>query len=177
LRFNGGVAHPSGLENALAETSDLVTLFLERLVGEPIDAHVQSQFATGADRSNGLGVDEGDRVLVRAAVLSGRRSGHAYVYAESTIVLGRVPERFRARIETGEDPIGRILAEEGIPVTREALTGSAGAHRLVPSEAPVSPGDHLLHRTYRIDIDGSPAMVIAEWFLNSLEGFLRHDDR
>jgi chorismate-pyruvate lyase len=171
------VANPSGLENALAETSDMVTLFLERLVGEPIDAHVRSQLATGAERSNGLGVDVGARVLVRAAVLSGRRSGHAYVYAESTIALGRLPERSRARIEAGEDPIGRILAEEGIPVTREALTAPDSAHSPARAQAAVRPADHLLHRTYRIDIDGAPAMVITEWFLNSLEGFLPHDDR
>ncbi len=33
-------------------------------------------------------------------------------------------------------------------------------------------GDCLLARTYRIDTEGVPVMIITEWFLSSLERFL-----
>jgi chorismate-pyruvate lyase len=36
----------------------------------------------------------------------------------------------------------------------------------------VALGDFLLARTYRLDAEGTPLMVIAEWFLATLEEFL-----
>ncbi len=165
------VLTPSGLDIALERRGGTVTAFLEDLVGEPVDADVQRHLVTEADASNGLRVSVGHPLLVRASDLKGRRSGHTYVHAESTIVLSRLPETFRARLETGRDPIGRILDDEGIAVARVALPDS-GTRVLFGSSVPTTVGGHLLHRTYRIDIDGSPVMVITEWFLNSLQRFL-----
>jgi chorismate-pyruvate lyase len=169
------VANPSGLEIALADAGGTVTALVERLVGEPIDAQVQSQYAMPADRSNGLGVEVGHPLLVRTAVLTGRRSGRPFVYAESVLVPSRLPERFCVRIGTAGLPIGRILEEEGIAVTRSPVGGSGRGTETVRSAAPLAT-DHLLYRTYRVDVEGSPAMVIAEWFLASLEQFVAHGD-
>jgi chorismate-pyruvate lyase len=45
----------------------------------------------------------------------------------------------------------------------------------LPAALPVTqaPSDVLFTRQYRIDIEGQPVMVVAEWFLGGLSRFLR----
>lgn len=110
-------------------------------------------------------------MLQRAATLRGRISGSSYVYAESVIALGRLPTRFRLRLESSIDPIGRILTDMGIVVTRENLVESPGFD-LSPCNGATQVGDSLLARTYRLDSGQTPLMVITEWFLRTLKPFL-----
>ena len=164
------VTNRSGLRAALESTSGTVTSFLEQLVGESIDAQVHHHDVVGAPRPNNLEVAEGEPLLQRAATLRGRRTGSPYVYAESVIVTNRMPMRFRLRLESSIDPIGRILHEMGIAITRKNLVGPIGfgASR---SEVSVNVGDVLFVRTYRIDSEQTPLMVITEWFLKTLNPF------
>jgi chorismate lyase len=158
-----------GLRAALESTSGTVTDFLEQLVGEKVDAHTHHHEVVQARDANGLGVEEGERLLHRAATLRGRTSGRSYVYAESIIVVGRLPTGFWNRLETSTDPIGRILDEMGVAVTRQCI----GEPDDVPrpnSDAKVD--DYVLARTYRIDFGQAPVMIITEWFLKTLIPFL-----
>jgi len=164
-----GVMLSSHLQSALAGSTGTVTAFLEQLAGEPIDADVRRQLTLEAASSNDLEVDPGETLLVRAAVLKGRRSGCPYVYAESTIALGRIPESVRARLESSSDPIGRILTEQGIAVTRGPVSVSRPDSMSFWREVAVADGDDPLVRTYRLSVDGRPAMVITECFLPSLD--------
>jgi chorismate-pyruvate lyase len=164
------VANRSGLQAALESTQGTVTYFLEQLVGESVDAQVHLHQTVAAPTSNDLEVAEGEPLLQRAATLRGRRTGSRYVYAESVIVTNRMPMRFRLRLESSIDPIGRILHEMGIAITRKNLVGPIGfgASR---SEVSVNVGDVLFVRTYRIDSEQTPLMVITEWFLKTLNPF------
>ena len=132
-------------------------------------------FGIGArsDRHNGDGVPGATRhpLLRRSTVLQGRRSALPYMHAESLLVPSRLPAAFCLQLETTSDPIGRILAKEGIGFTRSPLPRPDRRHGSVFGDAPV-PDEHLLARTYRIDVDGVPIMVIGEWFLPTLESFL-----
>jgi chorismate-pyruvate lyase len=95
------------------------------------------------------------------------------VYAESVIVTSRLPAGFGDRLETGNDPIGRILAMEGIEATRRALAEPDRLIQAGSSEPPVAFGDYLLVRTYRLDdVTETPLMAITEWFLPALTPFL-----
>jgi chorismate-pyruvate lyase len=98
-------------------------------------------------------------------------SGSPYVYAESVIVTSRLPTRFCLRLESSIDPIGRILDEMGIAVTRESLVKPRELYDTRPTEA-MKVGDCLLTRTYRVDFQRVPVMVITEWFLRTLKPFL-----
>jgi chorismate-pyruvate lyase len=158
-----------GLRAALESTSGTVTDFLEQLVGEKIDAHTHHHDIVEARNANGLGAEEGEPLLHRAATLRGRTSGRSYVYAESIIVVGRLPTGFCSRLETSTDPIGRILDETGIAVTRECVGEPGGVSR-PNSDANVD--DCVLARTYRIDFEQTPVMIITEWFLKTLIPFL-----
>jgi chorismate lyase len=163
------VANRLGLRAALDETSGTVTNFLEQLVGETIDAHAHRHDLIEADNANGLGVEKGELLLHRAATLRGRTSGRSYVYAESVIVVGRLPTGFGNQLETSTDPIGRILEEMGVAVTRQDVGEPDG----VPgSTKDMKVGDYLVTRTYRIDSEQTPVMIITEWFLKTLIPFL-----
>jgi chorismate-pyruvate lyase len=163
------VANRLGLRAALESTSGTVTDFLEQLVGENIDAHTHHHDIVEAHNANGLGVEQGEPLLHRAATLRGRTSGCSYVYAESVIVVGRLPTGFCNRLETSTDPIGRIFNEMGMAVTRQGV----GEPDVVPRpNGDVKVGDYLLARTYRIDSEQTPVMIITEWFLKTLIPFL-----
>ncbi len=59
----------------------------------------------------------------------------------------------------------------GIAVTRKDLVGPGGS--VVPqSKTDVTVRDQLFVRTYRIDSEHTPLMIITEWFLTSLTPFL-----
>ena len=148
-----------------------MTNFLEQLVGEGIDAEVHHHHMIVAPTSNDLEVAEGEPLLERAATLRGRQSGSPYVYAKSVIVTNRLPMSFCLRLEASIDPIGRILNEMGIATTRTDLVEPCGFAFSRPNEA-MKIGDCLLIRTYRIDSEQTPLMVITEWFLKSLNPFL-----
>jgi chorismate-pyruvate lyase len=94
-----------------------------------------------------------------------------YVYAETLLVPGRLPEAFFNRLETSIDPIGRILTDEGITFTRVPLPRPDRRDELVHAGAPPSIDDCPLARAYRVDVDGLPVMMINEWFLPTLRSF------
>jgi len=165
------VPNRSVLRAALESTGDTVTNFLEQLVGESIDAQVHHQDIARAPSSNDLQVVEGEPLLQRAATLCGHKSGSPYVYAESAIVTSRLPARFILRLQSGNEPIGRILDEMGIAVTRKHLAEPHG-FAVSRREGATKVSDSLLVRTYRIESERIPVMVITEWFLKTLSPFL-----
>ncbi len=132
-------------------------------------AHAHAHDIVEAHNANGLGVDEGEPLLHRAATLRGHTSGRSYVYAESIIVVGRLPTGFGIQLETSTDPIGRVLKEMGVAVTRQAVGEPDGAPRM---NIDMKIGDYLLARTYRLDSEQTPVMIISEWFLETLMPFL-----
>jgi chorismate-pyruvate lyase len=163
------VANRLDLRAALDRTGGTVTDFLEQLVDEKIVAHAHHHDMIEAHKGNRLQVDEGEPLLRRAATLQGAKSGCSYVYAESVIVVGRVPPGFCNQLETGSDPIGRVLDEMGIAVIRQAVGEPDDAPR---PNSDVEVGGFLLARSYRLDSDQTPVMIITEWFLKTLVPFL-----
>ena len=166
------VTDASGLRSALERSGGTVTDFLELLVGEVIDAQGRRHAMIPAPSANRLQLEAGRPLLQRAATLRGRTSGSSYVYAESAIVTSRLPAWFGPRLESSNDPIGRMLHEAGLAITREELAGPDS------TVLPLRPGSHppagewLLTRTYRISVGHTPLMVITEWFLTALGPFL-----
>ncbi len=165
------VAKESGLGAALNSTSGTVTSFLEGVLGERIAAEGCHHERISASAQNDLGVEEGEPLLRRAATLQGSVSGHPYVYAESMIVVSRLPPSFIHRLETSADPIGRLLDEAGIVATREDLVEGLGIGMDRPRNIDEIVHGYLLTRTYRIDSKQAPLMIISEWFLETLAPF------
>jgi chorismate-pyruvate lyase len=172
-----GVGPPLPLEAMLDRTTGTVTALLEELAGEPVDAGERRHTVTEARDPNFLGVAAGHPLLRRSVVLSGRRSKQPYVYAESLLVPRRLPPEFYRRLETSEDPIGRVLTSEGIAFSRVPLPSPDPGHVVVQGNDVLVPDDCLLARTYRIDVAGTPVMEIAEWFLSALQSISRSQER
>jgi chorismate-pyruvate lyase len=166
------VAHASDLQAALNRASGTVTNFLEHLVGEGIDARAHQHEMTGAPAPNGLRVEQGRPLLHRAATLHGHLSGCSYVYAESIIVTNRLPSEFCHRLQYSSEPIGRLLDQVGIAVTREDLVERERSIGSRPWNVDVTVGDCLLARAYRLDSERGPVMLVTEWFLTTLIPFL-----
>jgi chorismate-pyruvate lyase len=157
------------LELLLGE-STTVTALLEHLVGEPVDARQLRHVRVPAVAPNLLDVPEGQLLLRRSAVLQGRESGRAYLRAESLLVTTRLRRSFTERLRTGHDPIGRIMTSEKLDYTRTLLPAQdreAVLAFLEPEES-----DSLLVRSYRLEVEDEPVMIIEESFLRSLEPFL-----
>jgi chorismate-pyruvate lyase len=153
-----------------------VTDTLERLVGEPIDAEPEGHRGVRAEPASRLEVPGGHPLLCRAACLQGRRSGRPYLIAVTLLVPSRLPAAFVPQLESGHRPIGRILTDQGMEVTRERLAGpDPVAESMWPDAAPV-PDEVLLARTYRVRNRGLPIMVISEWFLTTLRPYVTPDD-
>ena len=163
------VANRLDLRVALDRTGGSVTDFLEQLVGEKIVACVHDHDMIEAHNGNRLRVEKGEPLLRRAATLQGANSGCSYVYAESVIVVSRLPAGFCNKLERGSDPIGRVLDEMGIAVIRQGIGEPDDAAR---PNSDVEVGGYLLARNYRLDSDETPVMTITEWFLETLAPFL-----
>lgn len=168
--YRTGVVNSIDLRIALDTTSGTVTDFLESLAGERIYAHAHSNEIVQAPKENGLGLEAGHALLHREATLRGWTSGRSYVYAQSAIAVGRLPTGFYERLVTSAYPIGRILDEMEIPVTRVGV-GKLNGFSNPRSRREIDLDGYLFARTYRIDSEKTPVMTITEWFLKSLSHF------
>jgi len=160
-------AAASELSSALQRSPGTVTEFLEGLAGERIDADILSQNPRPAGNDNLLGLPSDASLTRRNVLLTGRRSGRRFVYAESAIAVERLPASARRRLRSSRDPIGRVLTDHGLEIRREPLAGpvvaagrAAGIVALLDRAA--------LSRRYRITLGSEPVIVVSEWFLPSV---------
>jgi chorismate-pyruvate lyase len=158
----------SDLQQLLLDNPGTVTHLLEKLTGEVIVADVVRQYSIRASTGNGLGVRMGHPMTHRMAVLKGRTTDLPYLYAESTFLPERLPERARAQLDRSNEPIGRVLVAYGLTAGREMLPqpGPVGAHALSIIDGLSS--EIVWSRAYRLSIDGLPIFAIREWFLSSV---------
>ncbi|MFB6395197.1 chorismate--pyruvate lyase family protein [Polymorphospora lycopeni] len=130
-----------------------------------LDAPDLSWFAAvGADQ---LDARPGDDLLVREVLLTGD-DGVDYGAASLVAALDRLPAPVAHRLATTDEPIGRMLARNQVPVTRELRhwglrrVGARGATlgADLAADAPVPA------RTYRMRLvrTGRPLALITEWF-------------
>lgn len=144
-----------------------MTSFLEELAHEPIDADVLAHRPAPRQIARELGVEPGAPMDLRAALLTGRRTGRRFVYAETLLAAGRLPASVRSRLEGTAEPIGRVLAAHGLAADRQPIDGPPVPGRsglVVPDEVSGS----VLARQYRIVIGGEAVMLVGEWFLSEV---------
>jgi chorismate-pyruvate lyase len=152
----------------LLDNPGTVTHFLERLTAEVIIADVVRQYSIRASTGNGLGVTVGHPMTHRMALLKGRTTELPYLYAESTFLPERLPERVRAQLDrSNNEPIGRVLFASGLRTEREILPqpGPLGADALSIIDGF---SEIVWSRAYRLSVDGVPIFAIREWFFRSV---------
>ena len=164
-----GIPQSAGTEltTALQRNRGTVTEFLELLAGEPIDADILSQNTGPAGNDNSLGLESDAELVRRTVLLTGRISGRRFVYAESAIAVERLPASARRRLESSRDPIGRVLTKHRLEVRREPLAGPVVATGNTPRIIDLL-NRAALSRRYRITLGSDPAIVVSEWFLQTV---------
>lgn len=114
-----------------------------------------------------LGAGPGDELLVRDVLLVGL-GGAVHGAAEVVARRSALPDAVAHTLATTDQPIGRLLRDSDVPVTRELrrwglLPAGAQAARLGPD---LGPSSRVPGRTYvmRMSADGSPLAVLTERF-------------
>jgi chorismate-pyruvate lyase len=161
------VSSAGELLTALQRSKGTVTDFLEHLAGEPIDADILSQKTGTAGNDNLLGLESDAELIYRTVLLTGRRSGRDYVYAESAIAVERLPASARRLLESSRDPIGRVLTKYHFEIRREPLAGPVTATGNSAAIVELLNGVALARR-YLITLGSDPAIVVGEWFLQAV---------
>lgn len=151
---------------ALDRSHVTVTQFIEDLVLEQIFADKIEHSELEALAGNPFNVEAHTPLCRRVAVLRGRQTWHTYVEALTLMVLDRLPDPVVRRLQATDEPIGRVLTEQGLVAVRRDLA----AVRLTPTLQ--APTDVLFTRRYSLDVGGRPAMFVTEWFLADLAPFL-----
>ena|SRR5664280_3085266 len=161
------VSSAGELLTALQRSKGTVTDFLEHLAGEPIDADILSQKTGTAGNDNLLGLESDAELIYRTVLLTGRRSGRDFVYAESAIAVERLPASARRLLESSRDPIGRVLTKYHFEIRREPLAGPVTATGNSAAIVELLNGVALARR-YLITLGSDPAIVVGEWFLQAV---------
>jgi chorismate-pyruvate lyase len=161
------VSSAGELLTALQRSKGTVTDFLEHLAGEPIDADILSQKTGTAGNDNLLGLESDAELIYRTVLLTGRRSGRDFVYAESAIAVERLPASARRLLESSRDPIGRVITKYHFEIRREPLAGPVTATGNSAAIVELLNGVALARR-YLITLGSDPAIVVGEWFLQAV---------
>ncbi|MEM7281761.1 MAG: chorismate pyruvate-lyase family protein [Pseudomonadota bacterium] len=142
-----------------------VTTALAAYFLQPIFTQQVSQTLDALSQPNDwLDLQVGDEVLKRCVTLSGQKSNHLYLYAESEMAFSRLPNSFREGLEKKDSNLGKLLRDSGVETRREGLWwGLVKASRMqtLPREY-----DHknFVGRVYRISFGGQPMLMVAEYF-------------
>nr|CAD62201.1 Ata7 protein [Saccharothrix mutabilis subsp. capreolus] len=155
-------AHLSDLDVALLSpyyrallTADGTVRLIEAHVLEPVHAHRTHQNRTvlpAGPRHHWLDCEPGTPVVARGVDLVGARTRRRFARAESLLVPARLPARLAERIDRAPAGIGGALDAAHVEHHRELLWNGKE-----PDGVPM--------RTYRMMIEGRPAMLISEWFM------------
>ena len=153
------------VQRLIFNTDATVVRILENCFDERIrTAGLAQEITQAAAPEVSLELAGGERVLVRSTLLQGCRTGRNYIYAESAIVLDRLPPSLREGLLATSEPIGRLLIAGRVETFRELLlSGHSPAGARSPALGAES-GDALPFRTYRIVVGGQPVMRITEHF-------------
>lgn len=148
-------------------TDGTLTHILEAYAGEPVQLVKLANVLVAAGESVEPALDEGERALRRTILLRGRDSGTAFVYAESVVIIDRLPPSVVHGVLETDRPIGKLLIDcrfetlRRITAVWEEPAGAVAAH------LDIAPTDTLVARTYEIVAAGRPFARITEKFAKS----------
>lgn len=141
-------------------TKSLEAWFWERVIIQPISNCLEVL----KDEISGLEVSSGDKVLHREVMLIGMDSDITYACARSTVSLKHLPKEIGNALEKGEIGIGELLREKGVETYRDIFNINYLSLLPVKDSLLSSLSSELLLRSYRIRVNGHPAIVVTEYF-------------
>ena len=155
----------------LLATDGTLTHILEAYAAEPVHLVKLSQdFVTDAAVRDGLGLVGDERALRRVILLRGTKTDATFVYAESVVMLDRLPASVAAGLLDSDTPIGKLLYSCRAETHREITATGAGHDRAVAGHLGLPGDEPLAWRTYQIVFEGRPVARILEKFPRALGG-------
>lgn len=142
-----------------------VTKSLEAWFWEPVIVDALSNKLETIECSvAGLEVVSGDRVLQREVILKGAHSNQVFACARSTVSLKHLPKDIGGSLEKGEIGIGELLRERGVETYRDIFNINYFDNALYDDELLLKFESDVLSRSYRIRVNGHPAIIVTEFF-------------
>lgn len=166
----------SAVERALLVIDGTVTRFLEAYMMEPIDIIRLGETRERLIRPHvWLELPKGETVVSRRVLLRGRYSDHVYASAASLVVPYRVKNAVQPIDGRVPEGLGRMLLNGRTEQYRELLWYGKEIANDLPGEMRTLDTECSMARTYRIIVQGKPAMMITEWFELGCEALPAHN--
>ncbi len=149
----------------LLTTDGTLTHILEAYACEPVYlVKLLQALVDDPARRAAVGLEGGERALRRIILLRGAKSDTPFVYADSVVLLDRLPPPVRDGLLETDTPIGKLLYSCRAETLRE-ITAMAEEHAPeVAAHFGVSAAQAVLSRTYRVVLAGRPVAHITEKF-------------
>jgi len=141
-------------------TKSLEAWFWEKVKIESINNHLEIL----EGNVKGLDVDSGDKILRREVALKGVKTNTIYATAKSTVSLKYLPKEISIALEKGEIGIGELLREKGVETYRDIFNINYYSPFLDNDSVWFSLKTDVLSRSYRIRVNGHPAIIVTEFF-------------
>lgn len=166
----------SAVERALLVIDGTVTRFLEAYMMEPIDIVRLGETRERLTRPHvWLELPKGETVVSRRVLLRGRYSDYVYASAASLVVPYRVKNAVQSVDGRVPEGLGRMLLNGRTEQYRELLWYGKEIANDLPGEMRTLDTECSMARTYRIIVQGKPAMMITEWFGLGSEALPAHN--
>ena len=158
------------LQRVLLVTDGTLTDILQVAFREPIGVRKLDPDITDIS-VDALELQPGETRMDRSVVLYGQKTGTNYVYADSTLVIDRLPKKLRDELLNSDKPIGRLWSQYKVETRKEMLHVSKCAPaRLLPHFKYMTENEQFFKRSYRLITSGRPVIIITEYFPSGLLG-------
>lgn len=152
----------------LVATDGTLTHILEAYAAEPVHlVKLSHDVVTDAAVRAAFSLDPHERALRRIILLKGSTSGTTFVYAESVVMLDRLPPPVAEGLLETDIPIGKLLFSCRAETFREIIAVGEEHDPVAATHFGVDPWRPLVSRTYEIVYENRPVTRITEKFPTS----------
>lgn len=149
----------------LLATDGTLTHILEAYATEPVYlVKLAHALVTEPSVRAGFGLDEHERALRRVILLRGTKSDATFIYADSVVMLDRLPPTVAQGLLETDVPIGKLLFSCRAETFREIVATGGERDAEVAAHFGTNADEPLVFRTYQIVSEGRPVARITEKF-------------
>ncbi len=153
------------LPRVLLATDGTLTHILEAYAAEKVGlVKLGHDLVTDPAIRSILDLDEHEVAMRRIILLRGTRSGTTFVYADSVVMLDRLPPPVAEGLLETDTPIGKLLFSCRAETFREIITTGEEQDTEVAAYFGVDASEPVVFRIYQIVLDGRPIVRITEKF-------------
>lgn len=149
----------------LLTTDGTLTHILEAYAAEPVYlVKLAHAFVTDPEVRAEFDLVGRERGVRRVILLRGTRSRTAYLFADSVVMLDRLPPLVAAGLLETDTPIGKLLFSSRAETFRRITELGEERDAEVAALFDVHNDEPLVYRTYQIVLGGQPVACITEKF-------------